>query len=382
MPIPQNQTYPNPQQLRQILATATRADRPDRRDLTAIFDRIRETNPRVRGHILTRQTAVSSFGWAISPDDTANPGAVAQAQEAETRLSQAVQTILDTHHIAPLYGCAAYAVEWAVSETGQTANIRTLPRNKYDYVDGLFREYINPQQSAETRQVQHSEALLLRGYDDYPVLQSVLIAELLRFDALKEQGNFLKKLKGILQIVDKGGTAEDRASAHTAAETAIKDNFLITSEYIEFKLNQVASGSAEAFKTAIDSLNADISIAILGQANTSELPSGGGSRAALQVQKLISADIHYSDIVQVERFINSQILLHDYRLNHDLSSGSAPYRFSISLSEEQDAEKNAIAVREAMSTGLPFLRSEIYSRLGFSAPAPDENADNIVQQTI
>jgi phage gp29-like protein len=380
--LPTNQTYPNPQQLRSILTTATRAQNPDRRALIALFDRVRETNPRVRGHILTRQTAVSSFGFTITPTDPADTVAGEQAVQARTRLEYALSVLTDHHHIAPLYGCAAFRVEWVMTDAGQTPSITPLPRNQFDYIAGAFREYTRPADSPDTRPVQSNESLLLRGYEDTPALQSILIAEILRFDALREQGNFLKKLKGILQIVDKGGTAEDRASAQSAAETAIKDNFLITSEYIEFKLNQIAGGSADAFKTAIDSLNADISIAVLGQANTSELPKSGGSRAALQVQKLISADIHYSDIIAHERFINSQILLHDYRLNYDTQAQSAPYRFSIALTEEQDAEKNAIAVREKLATGLPFLKSEIYAQLGMTAPAQDEPTENIVQQSI
>ena len=202
------------------------------------------------------------------------------------------------------------------------------------------------------------------------IMRNILITEILRLDATKEQANFIKKLKGILQIINKGGD-DDATIAAQAAQTAIQENYLVTSDLIEFKLNSIAS-SHGPFKDVIEALNADISIAFLGQANTTELPNNGGSRAALQVMKLVSADIHYNDIVHFEDFINNQLLKYDYQLNFGMDK-EVPYKFQINLIEETDRESAAIAVTEMLKTGLTFKKSEIYGLLQMSIPEPTDD---------
>ena len=77
-------------------------------------------------------------------------------------------------------------------------------------------------------------------------------------------------------------------------------------------------------------INRDIAIAVLGQANTSELPNHGGSRAALEVLRLISKDIFYSDMVRVESIIN-RFLLIGYRLNYDKTAVKTPFNFRFDI---------------------------------------------------
>ena len=49
------------------------------------------------------------------------------------------------------------------------------------------------------------------------IMRSILLNELLRLEAIKEQANFIKKLKGILQIINKGGDGDDQRNAEAAA---------------------------------------------------------------------------------------------------------------------------------------------------------------------
>jgi phage gp29-like protein len=191
---------------------------------------------------------------------------------------------------------------------------------------------------------------------------------------LLENANYLKKLKGILQVINKGASNEEQAEAEDAAANAIRDNYLITSDNLELKLNQLTATGGAGFKEYMDMLQNEETIAVLGQANTTQLPKSGGSRAALQVQKMISADIFYKDMIRVEKLMNDYLLL-DYRLNYDANASLSrmPYQFRFNLEEEQDIEKNAIAIREVLNSGISLKKSEVYQKLGFSVPGKDDD---------
>ncbi|MCS7054076.1 MAG: DUF935 family protein, partial [Ignavibacterium sp.] len=200
------------------------------------------------------------------------------------------------------------------------------------------------------------------------LLRSVMPTEIMRLDIILEYGNYLRKMKGLLQIVNKGGSDEDQAAAQSAAQNIVRDNFFISSDAIELRLNQISASSSSAFKDFLEEINSSIAIAWLGQANTSELPKYSGSRAALQVQRMISADIFYSDMIRTENLVNNLLLL-DFKLNFDRNASIAdlPYRFSFNLSEEQNFESNANAIRSIIDI-VPLLESEVYYKLGFTPP--------------
>lgn len=152
----------------------------------------------------------------------------------------------------------------------------------------------------------------------------------------------------------------------------LKENYVFTSDVIEYKFHQIANSTAgSSFKEIHQELNNSLAIAILGQANTSELPAGGGSRAALEVQRLVSADIMYSDVIATTALINEQLLPIDFWFN--ASSKEPPYEFKIMLAEQTDYESNAVIIREALAAGVPLKKSEVYSKLGFSMPDDTDN---------
>jgi phage gp29-like protein len=114
----------------------------------------------------------------------------------------------------------------------------------------------------------------------------------------------------------------------------------------------------------------------LGQANTTELPSKSGSRAALSVQKLITDDIMYSDIITFEKTVNTQLLVFNNIMNYGTNHPN--YRFKVILDDSEDYEKNAIIIREAVSAGIPLIKSEVYEKLGLTPP---QDGDDILQTT-
>lgn len=365
--------YPDLTKVISILNNADNKELKSRKtdELYILLHKIPDVNPRVAGHILTRNTAVSSFGWDIVYND----GSAADNVIIDTkkRLSKAISFFQKRHALTHIFGHQYYKVEWNQIENFFIPKIDIADITQYHCYNSILYKKVESNyievQADNLNFIDMSSTSNQNG----GIMRTIIIAELLRLDAIKEQANFIKKLKGLLQIINKGGDAGKEA-AELTAKTAIQNNFLISDEMIEVKLNELV-GHNSSFKEVIENFNNDIAIAFLGQSNTSELPKGGGSRAALQVMKLISADIHYSDIIHFEDFINDQLLLHDYQINYK-NEMNPPYTFKIKLDEEVDIESSANAVSSILNTGLPFKKSEVYSKLNMSIP---ESTDEIVQ---
>lgn len=207
-------------------------------------------------------------------------------------------------------------------------------------------------------------------------MRSIGELEILRRDAIFEWGNYLRKLKGLIQGIDKGADDEERQVAANALRTAIENNYLLTSDMIDFKFHNIASTAGSSFKDFLEFINSAISVAVLGQANTTELPSKAGSRAALSVQKLITDDIMFSDVATLEKTVNSQLLAFDHIMHYGTPTPN--YRFKVILDETEDFEKNAIIIREAISAGIPLKKSEVYEKLGLTVP---KEGDETLQTT-
>lgn len=360
LPSIKNKVYPEPEELLKILARNDKEslDERDQRQFTALAERALKINPRLYGHTLTRKTAITAFGWGLKGEDSR----IADAQE---RLKKPIETIIENYWKLPAFGKLGFFVEWE-NPTGSlwlAEKIQAVALSDLDATKNAAYLWSGEQRIERAP----DESFFYSVADSY--LQTVMFTEVLRWDAVKEQANFIKKLKGILQIVDKGGSDEDRQNAESAATMAIKNNYLVTGEAIEFKLNQIAGQTGATFGEAIERFNSDISVGVLGQANTSELPNSGGSRAALQVQKLISADIHYSDINGLEKFINENIIYWDSIKNY----GTAPaWTFRVNIEEEREFADVAAAVSELIGAGVPLLKSEVYKLLGLTEPSAGE----------
>lgn len=367
-------------ELDSILMRADTSDQSrDVRRLLRLLQTMMVRNPRIAGHYNVRTTAVSAFGYSVRADDEALSDT---ANAAEQRCRASLNTLLRYHARVPFFGAMCAEVAWQFSDTlGQKPTVSILPPHRVEQTqsgvnvlaDGTDLRRIATVNVGDTA----NNAFLAQVDTMSPfcggVLRAILPTEILRSITVNEIAGFVQLQKGLLQMIVREGASDQEITAtEERVKTARKHGFVMSSDMIELKLNDVVSGGADAFTQLIDLLNRDIAIACLGQANTSELPNSGGSRAALQVMKSVSADIHYADIQRAEELCN-MLLLMDYRMNIDPSAEVAPYRFRISIEEEQDYEKNAIVVREALATQLPLSRAEVYARLGFSVPA--EGAD-------
>lgn len=368
---------------------------PKLRDPKALFTELAKApriNSRLLGHYITRTTALSSFGWDIQPISPLPPGrkvtpdrslsspALAgriEVTAVKERNSDAINFLITSHCNTPFYGASLYKLDFRNTTEGTAISVTQKILNQdFDFDSGYIHFYSDGRYSYTLSSSEAADKLFLLDVFNHDlkggILRAIMPLEIIRFDMILENANYLRKLKGILQIINKGGASSDsQSAAESAAQNAVSNNFFISDDLIELKLNEIAGQGGQNFRDFIDMINNDMAIAVLGQANTSELPANGGSRAALQVMRLISQDIFYADMTRIENLIN-RFLLFDYRLNADKTALNTPYKFRFIIEEEQDIEKNAAAL-EAVNRVLPVKKEEAYRFVNFTPPAPDDD---------
>lgn len=376
-------TYPTLDEYYQAFLTANgEFDKADGTKLAEYESMFTIKNSRLRGHILTRRTAVASWSWDLIPFDKANAETASIAKE---RIRDVVEQIIPQRINTSLFGFYAADIEFALDEESKQRKPKLVKRYLPDQVlavkaDALrFKEgdkvVTQPKSLLQAKGDKISPILTIIEIDgeDYRggQLASIGVSELLRVDTMSEWLNWAKKQKGMIQGIDKGMDEDGLANASSMMSGLLKNNYIISDDSFEVLFHQIANSTAGgSFKDLKEEFNSAIAIAILGQANVSELPKGGGSRAAVEVQAKVSRDIMFSDVLACERLINKQLLPFDYASNY--GSPNPPYRFVVRLAEEEDYESNSVVVREALGSGVPLLKSEVYDKLGFSVPAEGE----------
>lgn len=349
----------------------------DVRPLMSILTAMAERSPRLRGHILTRQAAVNSYRWKLKPLETADQEKV---DRATIRCRKVINQLLEWHIDRHLYGAMAVELTWNPGTPQGTA-------------PSILRRYDPAELEQDGPLKENLRILLTEGdtftrYDpntDRPetwlldvdgsryrggLLRTLIFHEILVNENLQEWAAFNRKLKGIIQArFDQWASKEEKEAAAAALKKVAEHNYSATSKAVEFVFNKTADYlGASGFKDFKHELEADRAIVLLGQANTPQLPKGGGSRAALEVQALITADIHFATINSFQRFVNDGLLLHDWRVNAEPNAIEAPYELEIQLAEDNDTEKEARTLGYIKQAGIPIRRDEVYERLQYSEP--------------
>jgi phage gp29-like protein len=370
---------PSLPQWQQIRAKADHSEEAyrDVRPMMSVLMRLRTADMRLSGHILTRTTAVTAFGWTIKPND---PADAEEAKAASLRLGSVISEITELHMQSVLYDALLIELVWSLDPVLGKWFPTVIKRYKPielekidDNTVAVLADGPMLKRGLKLSTVDSNDSYIIDiSRDDHrgSLLRTICHGVILKNDNWVEWSNFNKKLKGILQALwSADATDEEIIAAKNALRTATQDNFVATSDAIKFIMNSITSpGGGTSFKEMIDLVQADVAIAILGQANTTELPTSGGSRAALQILNLIRADIHYADILRVERIINNQLLAADYRLNYKASAGRAPWKFEISIPEEINLETRARVVQDNFNAGIKMVAQEAYDYMGMTKP--------------
>jgi len=351
----------------------------DMRNLMFYLQEMSEADGIIRNLIRIRRVGVNSFGWKIIAPDKQFDQA---AQEAKIRCSKIIRRILKFHTDTPMYG--AIAINYKFDKIGSafvpSFVKRCLPVEiERDENPDLIKIWEDGDKgkvsdiTPETRGnwVLDSDESLKPG----GILRSLLFRAIMAKDAEKEFANFISLVKGIMQaIVSDVTSAEDVEAAEAVLVDASERKYIITDEITQFKLNELVSAmGADAYDKFLNRMEKIFAKTIIGNANTTELPAYGGSRAALWVLKTISADIIYEDIIRCEDMINEQLLLSDYRANYGAEKIECPYKFQFEVPEEIDLEKRVAVVEGCQRAGIALKTDEVYSIIGFTKPDDAED---------
>lgn len=382
--------YPTYEEASKAVTMAdTEGNGRDVRPLMSILQRMAESSDRIVGNLQTRQTALTAFGWSIEPvDDGADEALLDRAAMTRARLAQLINRLLMWHTDTIAYGVSAVEVDWAQPEGGTMGLVPKVlaryrpteiergdadPSSILILADGNTLSRMPLDLATPGKVVADVDGFYQVG----GLLRVVMWLDLMRNEALQEWVRFNQKLKGVmLARLEEWASKDDKATAAAAMSGLAKDQFAIVTKAVEFNfqsmVNQLGSAS---YKDFISMTQDAISVILLGQANTSRLPDGGGSRAALEILNLIRADIHFADIARMERIINDRVVAADSLLNGGATV--SPFRFRINLEEDEDQEGNARLIGEALDAGIPLKRAEVYRRIGFTEPI---EGDDVIQK--
>lgn len=386
----QEKTYPDIAYIPGYLKSADNDDvkARDTRKLMALLNRMRQSNPRIAGHLITRKTAYSSYRWQIrTGENRFDP------LDITARCTGLIKSIINNYVNAAAFGMFALEIERTVADGARFVVRKSLPPTSIDHQDDtlLIIDDANVKTSIDTNDVTY---FWYKYPNDYRggFLRSIIYPELLRHMTLVEWSNLNLRMKGIiLALVDPENlqnyadtlnlSEEEYSTVLKTSEQALKNvgnntyAQLPNAINIEMKslVEGAAGGSFAEFKNQLDK---DIAIAILGQANTSELPDRGGSRAALQVLNLIRQDILFDDMQKIKDICDRALLL-DFRANYDKNADETPYEFEWIHDDTPDIEAYARVFETLSRIGnIDVEIDEFYSKLGLRRP---ENGGETMQ---
>lgn len=353
----------------------------DVRPLMSLAERCIEHDTRLQGHFTVRTAAVTGFGWRIVAKDSQYAEQAAGAQE---RLSEIISTYLDNIVKAAYYGAFVMEIEWKVND--ETGLFEWRINKEFEpteiELDKKKVHILTPTSLGFTRTpivntVNASNYYITDIYNLPPILHGIVIREVLLNNNQKDWAEFAKKLNGLaMAFWDESASDAEKTMAKNVIRSLSKVNYAASSRRISYDFKEFVSGQgAQTYPTIKSELEKDIAIAVLGQANTAELPKGSGL-AAMQVLNLVRGDILWMDIQRAVKVINSQIIKTDYRFNYN--NTQPPYYFEFDLAEEIDREKEIRIVDTGLKAGLTFVTSEVYKRIGYTMP---ENTPEILKST-
>lgn len=359
------------------------------RDLMFILGKL--LKGRAKGIVNTRKTAVTAYDWQLVADTEGLDVSV-----DEKRLERSIKT-LSGKLPDLLFGSFLFRIKREKSVEGSFVNysLEHIELTDYEKVnENSF--YLYDAEGEKTLidiSVNNTEWIYLTDDEaDLGGLIDSIAEDVIDLKDLKPKWKRLNnRMQGLIvgttdsseiyMAAAKLGLSQDELKKYEAdLGNALKGigtdaaGALQTIKGIDVKLSTLveaaAAGSYELYKKTLES---DIAVAILGQANTTELPNSGGSRAALQVLNLVKQDILFADVSNLTNIVNQFV-----QLEYLLSYGKpCPYRFEVMLDDLEDTEANARALTYIVTSGLPIQvkKSELYRKIGYSEPEKTDTPD-------
>lgn len=373
------QQYPSLAQLNKACVKADNniIDTRDSRDLVSIMERITSISPRLQGLINTRKTGVVSYEYEIR--DIKKKA----LDDVKFRLAKNIKKAI----IAPVYKnlFGDFLAEIIVSKGVEGFEIKQIEQSKYEPINE-YEFYLYKDDKKEQVSVLDNPNKFIYLVGNVKTrggsVRSVLDLEIRRYDNIKQWSEFNRRALGQLlgkindtqlgtiarSLGENPDVSKDIESLNKIIENVGSNNYGILKEAYTVEVAKlIDAAAATTFVNLNKDLDAAISIAILGQANTTELPSSGGSRAALQVLNQIKADIILTDMQEAKEVVD-YILKIDYNLTKN-SQGVPDYSFEFVYDDNIDVETQSRVIAN-LSAAMPLqlYSTELYNKIGFTKP--------------
>ncbi len=352
--------------------------------------------PRVAGILNRRKVAVTAYKSQLLSDIEKD------VSEHEIRLRPYFEQIME-YHTDCLFGSMLFKKEDGKNRIGSYADIKLkhIELTDYDKIDDnrffLYNEdgtktEINANESNEYIYITDND-IDLGGVMDSIADNIVRLSELMgKWDKLNNR--MLGVIMGTTQATElhKAATllGNDTQKIQSDLTTTLSnigktdaDNVLQTLSGIEIKLaSLVESSAANSYELYKQTIESDIAIALLGQANTTELPSSGGSYAALKVLNAVTQDLLFADINRITKAVN-RFLQIEYKASFG-NDKICPYRFNLIIDDFEDTEANARALQYIVSSGIPLnlKKTELYEKIGYSMPSKEDEVIDISANSV
>lgn len=346
---------------------------------------ILEDSPRLKGLVNTRLTAVESYDYSFN-------GVEGDEEDAlKLKFRDLINVISGKHLDVVLYGKLLLVANTEFNPITQRNELSLKYYNPKNYLvrgDVLkFRD--NKGNTIQEIDLTLPESSNIFHYNDgltYPggILRTVAFYEYLKNMNIANWTEFNRRSLGIISAIISGETMAKSANALLMSDQELKDqltgldqvmadagktNYLKALDGITLQFTKLVEAAASSsFKDYKDMIDKDEAIAILGQANVTELPNSGGSRAALQVQDLVRGDIKYADIKRFLGIVND-FIRYDAKIN---LNAEPQYYYDVHYNDTIDIDVVNRTLQVAKELGIPLKKSEVYKKIDFDAPAPDD----------
>lgn len=390
----QQRTLPTMDEALKAYRKAVAADLSSRdvRPLLAIEEQLAQVDPRLAGHINARSAALAGFPWRIK---SRVDGGEEAALAVDTRLRQAIDDLIERQLDSYLYGHSLAELSWALDTTGWVPDATKF----YDASDlephadtAMYPGGVAVLEATQTGFLRkpalpttlNGQAVTYiigrRGNTIGGAMRPIMFYQILLHMNLQQWTEFNRRIKGLaVSKYRTGASDDDVATAKAAGEQIGASNAVAISDSVLFEfVKMVDAIGKDSYEQYMERLDARVEMALRGQANTAELPKGGGSRAALQVSHLVEVDNLFWDIKATLKVMNRQLLRQDYEKNvNSVVPMRLPYEFEFITDEIEDNEKNARVLETIVRSGYMPDIEEVRRKTGWETLEPagtDPNA--------
>jgi phage gp29-like protein len=168
-----------------------------------------------------------------------------------------------------------------------------------------------------------------------------------------------------------GASEQDKLALLNAVSRIGTDAAAIMPDSMVIEFTEVhQSGSSELYQSFCQYLDAQVSKAVLGQTLTTEMPNGGGSRAAAEVHEGVRRDLLNADARRLAATLARDLVRPIVELN--MGAQTRYPKIELGLPDDGDVKVFAEVVAMLADRGLRVGQKTILDKLGIAAAGEGE----------